>query len=198
MNTPRRGCGLAVFKGKLFVVGGSDGTQSICSTEVYDPELNTWSAGPSMTSCRANVGVAVLNDRLYAVGGFSGKNFLNSIEFLDAQTNEWTNFTPKPECIRRIAEPVVEVDDSHDSKTICVRSDYAVQEYGTRGGFRLQENGTRSDFLLQENGARHRYQEIGTNEEYSNGSTYPIPIISGARETIMGLGDADNFQELVQ
>merc|ERR1712121_89677 len=25
------------FKGKLYVVGGSDGTQSLCSTEIYDP-----------------------------------------------------------------------------------------------------------------------------------------------------------------
>ena len=53
-------------------MGGSDGTQSLCSTEIYDPETNAWSTGPSMTSCRANVGAAVVEGRLYAIGGFSG------------------------------------------------------------------------------------------------------------------------------
>lgn len=62
-----------MFSGKLYVIGGSDGTQSLCSTEIYDPETNTWMPGPPMTTCRANVGVAVVNDKLYAVGGFSGK-----------------------------------------------------------------------------------------------------------------------------
>lgn len=58
------------------MIGGSDGTQSLCSTEIYDPETNTWMPGPPMTTCRANVGVAVVNDKLYAVGGFSGKTTL--------------------------------------------------------------------------------------------------------------------------
>lgn len=54
------------------MMGGSDGTQSLCSTEVFDLETNTWSPGPSMTTCRANVGATVVDGRLYAVGGFSG------------------------------------------------------------------------------------------------------------------------------
>ena len=54
-------------------MGGSDGQQSLCSTEIYDPESNTWSPGPSMTTCRANVGAAVVDGKLYAVGGFSGE-----------------------------------------------------------------------------------------------------------------------------
>lgn len=57
---------------KLYVVGGSDGTQSLCTTEVYDFETNTWSPGPSMTSCRANISVTVIDGKLFAVGGFSG------------------------------------------------------------------------------------------------------------------------------
>jgi influenza virus NS1A-binding protein len=55
------------------MVGGFDGKQSLCSTEIYDPDTNSWSPGPSMTTCRANVGVAVVDGKLYAVGGFSGK-----------------------------------------------------------------------------------------------------------------------------
>ena len=32
LSTPRRGCGLAVHQGHLIVVGGSDGTHSLCTT----------------------------------------------------------------------------------------------------------------------------------------------------------------------
>lgn len=58
--------------GRLYAVGGSDGTHSLCSTEIYDPQEKIWTPGPNMTTARANVGVAVIGSRLYAVGGFSG------------------------------------------------------------------------------------------------------------------------------
>lgn len=40
---------------------------------MFDPETQTWSPGPNMTTPRSNVGVATIGGRLYAVGGFSGK-----------------------------------------------------------------------------------------------------------------------------
>lgn len=73
--TPRRGCGVVVFNDQLYVVGGSDGSQSLSSTEIFDLDTQSWVLGPTMTTPRANVGVAVVGNRLYAVGGFSGKCF---------------------------------------------------------------------------------------------------------------------------
>jgi hypothetical protein len=58
--------------GRIYAVGGSDGSHSLCSTEIYDPQKKTWTPGPNMTTARANVGIAVIGSRLYAVGGFSG------------------------------------------------------------------------------------------------------------------------------
>jgi len=74
-------------------VGGTDGTASMCTTEVLDMVENAWHPGPTMTFCRGNVSVAVVNEQLWAVGGFSGKNFLNSVEFLDPG-EEWTSYLP--------------------------------------------------------------------------------------------------------
>lgn len=91
-NLFRRGCGLAEFNGKLYAVGGSDGSHSLNSTECYDEVNKCWVAGPNLTSPRSNVSVAVVQNRLYAIGGFSGKTFLNTIEYLDATSNEWTTF----------------------------------------------------------------------------------------------------------
>lgn len=62
-----------MFLGKLYVVGGSDGTHSLATTEIFDWNEQVWTPGPVMTTPRANVGVAVIGKRLYAVGGFSGK-----------------------------------------------------------------------------------------------------------------------------
>ena len=100
MNTARRGCGVTLyqstflsyyhcylgllteffsFSDKLYVVGGSDGCQSLCTTEVFDFDSNSWSPGPSMTSCRANISVAVIDGKLFAVGGFSGNQSFKTI-----------------------------------------------------------------------------------------------------------------------
>ena len=59
--------------GQMIVVGGSDGSHSLCTTEIFDAAENAWKPGPTMTTCRANVAVAVVGDRLWAVGGFSGE-----------------------------------------------------------------------------------------------------------------------------
>ena len=60
--------------GKLIVVGGQDGVQSLNTTELYDPAEDVWTPGPKMLTRRANVNVAVADGKLFAVGGFSGKS----------------------------------------------------------------------------------------------------------------------------
>jgi len=90
---------VAAHNGKLYTVGGHDGVHALCSVEIYDPMTDEWSAGPPLTSCRANVGVTVVGNRLYAVGGFNGKIFLNTIEYLDYETNEWTTSVSKCDII---------------------------------------------------------------------------------------------------
>lgn len=79
----------------MYAIGGHDGIHSLCTVEMYDPETDSWTAGPPLTCCRANVGVSVVGNRLFAVGGFNGKTFLNTVEYLDYKNNEWTSFVPK-------------------------------------------------------------------------------------------------------
>ena len=48
-----RGRGAAVrIEGKLYVVGGSDGTTHLASVECYDPVANEWRTLPSMSTAR--------------------------------------------------------------------------------------------------------------------------------------------------
>ena len=51
--------------GRIWAVGGTDGTASMCTTEVLDMVENAWHPGPTMTFCRGNVSVAVVNEQLW-------------------------------------------------------------------------------------------------------------------------------------
>lgn len=80
--------------GKVYVVGGNDGTSSLATTEIYDPDADTWTSGPTMSMPRANVACIVLDNRLWAVGGFNGKTFLDSMEYLNSDAKEWCSYLP--------------------------------------------------------------------------------------------------------
>lgn len=80
--------------GKIMVVGGSDGTRSLRSTEIYDKENDSWSLGPQLGIDRANVSVVTLGNKLFAVGGFSGKKFLDSLEYFNPLSEEWCCYSP--------------------------------------------------------------------------------------------------------
>lgn len=79
------------FLDKLYVVGGSDGIQSLSSAETLDlTDPNAvWRPGPPLNTPRGNVRLVTADhNRIFAVGGFSGKSFLNSIEYLEEGTRE--------------------------------------------------------------------------------------------------------------
>ncbi|GBP46686.1 Ring canal kelch homolog [Eumeta japonica] len=89
MLTRRCRAGLAVVEGRVYAVGGFNGTLRVRSVDVYDPTTDTWSFGPSMRARRSTLGVAVLEHQIYAVGGFDGTTGLSSAEVLDTHTGVW-------------------------------------------------------------------------------------------------------------
>ena len=50
---------MAVLQGKLYAVGGYDGSSLLNSAEVYDPDNNSWSTIAPMGSKRQDLAVAV-------------------------------------------------------------------------------------------------------------------------------------------
>lgn len=83
MIEPRRGCGAAVKKDFVYVVGGTNGSCSLKSTEIYNIQTNKFAIGPELNTARANVSIAFIGNYLFAVGGFDGKSFLKTIEYLN-------------------------------------------------------------------------------------------------------------------
>merc|ERR1719305_1713774 len=85
-------CGVAVVRGKVYGVGGFNGSLRVRTVDVYEPATDTWTSIASMEARRSTLGVAVLNDHIYAVGGFDGSCGLNTAEVLDMSvggTHEW-------------------------------------------------------------------------------------------------------------
>lgn len=60
MNTPRAWPGVAKFEGRIYVIGGFDGSNRLRSVEVYDPETNKWTYISSMLVGRAGCGAAAI------------------------------------------------------------------------------------------------------------------------------------------
>nr|7ON6_A Chain A, SAKe6AE [synthetic construct] len=102
MKTRRSGVGVAVLDGRIYAVGGYDGSPDghthLNSVEAYDPETDTWSLVAPMKTRRSGVGVAVLDGRIYAVGGYDGSpdghTHLNSVEAYDPETDTWSLVAP--------------------------------------------------------------------------------------------------------
>ena len=85
-------CGVAVVRGRVYAVGGFNGSLRVRTVDQYDPTSDTWTSIASMEARRSTLGVAVFNDMIFAVGGFDGSCGLNTAELLDLSatgSQEW-------------------------------------------------------------------------------------------------------------
>jgi len=85
----RQQLGAGVLEGKIYAVGGSDGSVRLNSVECYDPAHNSWSFVAPMNTCRSGVGVGVMGGAMYAAGGYDGRSCLKAVERFDLDKNIW-------------------------------------------------------------------------------------------------------------
>jgi DNA-binding CsgD family transcriptional regulator/N-acetylneuraminic acid mutarotase len=78
-NLPKAisGYGLVTYEGKLYVIGGWDGSQVLKDVYMYDPDLEEWLIQTPMPTARAFHGAAVVGDSIYVIGGSNGTQALN-------------------------------------------------------------------------------------------------------------------------
>ena len=77
--------------GNVLVVGGTDGTNSLASAELYDPVNGTWTTTGSLgTARKAHTATLLSNGTVLIVGGYDGTNSLASAELYDPVTSTWT------------------------------------------------------------------------------------------------------------
>uniref|UniRef100_A0A8C7FKC6 Kelch-like protein 3 n=1 Tax=Oncorhynchus kisutch TaxID=8019 RepID=A0A8C7FKC6_ONCKI len=95
-DLPSRRCraGVVFMAGRVYAVGGFNGSLRVRTVDVYDGVRDQWTTVPSMQERRSTLGSAVLGDLLYAVGGFDGSTGLSSVEAYNYKTNEWMFVAP--------------------------------------------------------------------------------------------------------
>jgi hypothetical protein len=80
-----------LLDGTVLVVGGSDGTNTYASAEIYDPSLASWNMTGSLIEPRGLHTATLLNDgRVLVAGGYQTSEPLASAEIYDPATEIWT------------------------------------------------------------------------------------------------------------
>ena len=59
--------GLASVCGRIYAIGGFNGSLRVRTVDLYEPNLDQWFPAPDMETRRSTLGVAVLNNLIYAV-----------------------------------------------------------------------------------------------------------------------------------
>lgn len=98
MESPREGLAAVVFEDRIWAIGGLGQAQYLKSVEVYDPDRDEWTPGPSLATPRYCLAAAVAHGGIYALGGFSGESesepgeplgTLATVERLDSADGAW-------------------------------------------------------------------------------------------------------------
>ena len=91
MITPRDGhVAVSLGDGRVYVVGGFDGSRRLTSGEVYDPLLDVWRPIAPMRSARDGHAAAVVNGLIIVSGGYDGATYHRTTEIYNPRTNTWT------------------------------------------------------------------------------------------------------------
>ena len=113
MPTARRGLGLVAGEdGLIYAIGGASpftttlGANTVYDTvEVYDPDADTWTAGPPLNTARAFFATAVGPDgRIYVIGGSDASGqALSSVEAYVPGGDTWTYVASLPSALCDLA-----------------------------------------------------------------------------------------------
>ena len=91
-NTPAVG----VVNEKIYVAGGTTGTQSLRDLEAYDPVTNNWTLLASMNVARNHCAGAFIDGKFYVVGGRGSSSAATALEVYDPLSNTWSKRAPMP------------------------------------------------------------------------------------------------------
>lgn len=85
---------ITVIDGKVYAIGGCNGTTELATAEVYNSENGKWAALPPLTLARSNIGVCDLDGKVYCVGGWNGQYGMKKCNVFDPVTTEWSDIAP--------------------------------------------------------------------------------------------------------
>uniref|UniRef100_A0A0N5AF75 BTB domain-containing protein n=1 Tax=Syphacia muris TaxID=451379 RepID=A0A0N5AF75_9BILA len=90
MNIKRRHVGVVSALGKLYAIGGHDGSNHLDTAECFDPATNMWHNVASMETRRRGIAVGTLVGAIYAVGGLDDTACFQTVERYDIEADKWS------------------------------------------------------------------------------------------------------------
>ena len=114
MPTPRILFAVAVYKDRIFCIGGSSSDGLTGINEVYDPATDTWETRTAMPTARSWLEANVVNGKIYLISGYPNRT-LN--EVYDPATDTWTTKSPSPKAASFIGGYVSAV---FENKIYCI------------------------------------------------------------------------------
>ena len=105
-------CALVSTGEALYSIGGFDGNKRLTAIDIFNPEGETWSEGPSMRAARSDFGAVFDgNSSVYLIGGYTAESQdVSLVEILDTQTWSWRK-GPKLQQKRSYTQAAI-VDDA--------------------------------------------------------------------------------------
>merc|ERR1711966_535318 len=91
LNIPRRNGCSAVLDGRVFAIGGFDGTSILNLVESYDPRMKSWMECSPLLTPRSSGLCTVSGGKIWVMGGTSGTR-LKTVEWFDTKMNKWNSF----------------------------------------------------------------------------------------------------------
>lgn len=88
LSVPRRNCASVEHEGRVFAIGGFDGTKIIGSMEAYDSRMKGWTLLEPMPTPRSSSMAVAKGGKVWVLGGTSGSR-LKTVEIYDVRANRW-------------------------------------------------------------------------------------------------------------
>ncbi len=101
MPSKRAGLALAVFEGRIFVIGGAKNGQASRSVDIYDSVDDRWLEGATKLTAVTDIAAGVIGDKIYLPGGCTDeRDALDVLEIYTPETDEWQPgpALPEPRC----------------------------------------------------------------------------------------------------
>jgi len=88
LNVPRRNCASAHLDGRIYAIGGFDGSNILNHVEAYDPRMKNWLPLQPMTTPRSAASATTHGGKIWCCGGTSGSR-LRTTERYDPRAGKW-------------------------------------------------------------------------------------------------------------
>mmetsp|Transcript_43474 Transcript_43474/g.139738 ORF Transcript_43474/g.139738 Transcript_43474/m.139738 type:complete len:122 (+) Transcript_43474:883-1248(+) len=89
MGCARISAAAATSGGRIYMLGGFDGSMPLRSVECYDPSTDPWHELPSMVRRRVGPAAAAIGGFLYIFGGRHSEHLLGCHERFDMARGSW-------------------------------------------------------------------------------------------------------------